>query len=259
MTSVDTSPPLDYLADSVDAFLTESGSPSCALPPSLARRQSKTDPFHDEEADRPYIALGLTFSFPVEQTALGSGKLLTWTKGFAAKNAIGKDVVKLLQDAFDRKNMHVRCVALVNDVGYSFPSRSYSCPTNSSPRPDCRDTFNSGICFWRMRSWCHLRYRYQRCLRRRYHRNHKTWKQHHGCRRVHDREHGVGSVQQLGAYSLSLRGAYSPIVRSSDRPCRAHPSITSSTVNPSTPPSKPLRSSSPECTSAKSHATSSSV
>lgn len=64
----------------------------------------------------PAIHLGLTFSFPVEQTALDSGVLLTWTKGFAAKNAIGNDIVKLLQDAFDRKHMHVKCVALVNDV-----------------------------------------------------------------------------------------------------------------------------------------------
>lgn len=59
----------------------------------------------------------LTFpSFPVEQTAIDAGKLLTWTKGFNAKNAIGHDVVKLLQDAFDRKHIHVRCSALVNDV-----------------------------------------------------------------------------------------------------------------------------------------------
>lgn len=55
-------------------------------------------------------------SFPVEQTAIDAGKLLTWTKGFNAKNAIGHDVVRLLQDAFDRKHMHVRCSALVNDV-----------------------------------------------------------------------------------------------------------------------------------------------
>lgn len=64
------------------------------------------------------IHLGLTFSFPVEQTALDSGKILTWTKGFNAKNAIGQDVVKLLQDAFDRKRMNVKCVALVNDVSF---------------------------------------------------------------------------------------------------------------------------------------------
>lgn len=52
----------------------------------------------------------------MEQTAIDAGKLLTWTKGFNAKNAIGHDVVRLLQDAFDRKHMHVRCSALVNDV-----------------------------------------------------------------------------------------------------------------------------------------------
>ena len=108
----------DYLADSVDAFLTSSETPDAP-----------------EGEDLP---LGLTFSFPVEQTALDSGHLLTWTKGtfhtpaasqsaidncviivsgFAAKNAVGHDVVKLLQDAFDRKHLHVKCVALVNDVG----------------------------------------------------------------------------------------------------------------------------------------------
>ena len=51
----------DYLADSVDAFLTSSESPDAP-----------------EGEDLP---LGLTFSFPVEQTALDSGHLLTWTKG----------------------------------------------------------------------------------------------------------------------------------------------------------------------------------
>jgi hypothetical protein len=29
---------------------------------------------------------------------------------------VGNDVVQLLQDAFDRKHMHVKCIALVNDV-----------------------------------------------------------------------------------------------------------------------------------------------
>ncbi|KAI6128442.1 hexokinase [Pisolithus croceorrhizus] len=115
----------DYLADSVDAFLTDSGSPTCALPPSLARRDI-TEASDSEDVHGPYIPLGLTFSFPVEQTALDSGKLLTWTKGFSAKNAIGNDVVKLLQDAFDRKHMHVRCVALVNDTVGALLSRAYT-------------------------------------------------------------------------------------------------------------------------------------
>lgn len=57
-------------------------------------------------------------SFPVEQSAIDAGKVLTWTKGFNAKGAIGNDVVKLLQDALDRKHIHVRVSALVNDVGF---------------------------------------------------------------------------------------------------------------------------------------------
>ena len=96
---------VDYLADSVDAFLTTHATTDYTSP---------TDDIAGDSTS--YVHLGLTFSFPVEQTALGSGKILTWTKGFSAKNAVGNDVVKLLQDAFDRKHMHVKCVALVNDV-----------------------------------------------------------------------------------------------------------------------------------------------
>lgn len=99
---------LDYMADSVDAFLTSRGSGDA-----------------DSPIEQGPLNLGLTFSFPVEQTALNSGKILTWTKGFSAKHAIGNDVVQLLQSAFDRKHMHVRCVALVNDVS-SFILRCYS-------------------------------------------------------------------------------------------------------------------------------------
>ena len=95
----------DYIADSVDAFLSEHSKSQYAHPKDTPK---------DTPPDSVY--LGFTFSFPVEQTALASGKLLSWTKGFSAKNAQGNDVVQLLQSAFDRKHMHVKCVALVNDV-----------------------------------------------------------------------------------------------------------------------------------------------
>jgi hexokinase len=91
---------LDYIADSVDSFLTS---------------HAKTD-YNNGTGAGDAVYLGFTFSFPVEQTALAKGKILTWTKGYAAKNAVGNDVVQLLQDAFDRKHMHVKCIALVNDV-----------------------------------------------------------------------------------------------------------------------------------------------
>lgn len=97
---------VDYLADCVDAFLTE---------------------YSDKPTDDGDLKLGMTFSFPVEQTALDKGTILTWTKGFSAKNAIGHDVVQLLQDAFDRKHLHVKCVALVNDVSPSLLWTSEAC------------------------------------------------------------------------------------------------------------------------------------
>jgi len=40
--------------------------------------------------------VGFCFSFAVEQSALNSGKLLVWTKGFNVDGVIGKDVVQLL-------------------------------------------------------------------------------------------------------------------------------------------------------------------
>ena len=82
------------MATSVGKFITENGNVS------------------EEEC----LHLGLTFSFPVEQTALASGTLLTWTKGFSATGAVGEDIVQLLQDALHRNGVRVKCVALVNDV-----------------------------------------------------------------------------------------------------------------------------------------------
>ncbi|KAI0685988.1 hexokinase [Cytidiella melzeri] len=114
----------DYLADSVDAFLTTpSGSPTTAAQNPFAGSSAIDEINPDVD---PALPLGLTFSFPVEQTALNQGKILTWTKGFSAKNAIGNDVVQLLQDAFNRKHLHVRCVALVNDTVGALLSRAYT-------------------------------------------------------------------------------------------------------------------------------------
>lgn len=58
--------------------------------------------------------LGFAFSFPVQQTAIDRGKLIRWTKGFACGNAIQKDVVALLQDAFLRKNLEINIAAVNN-------------------------------------------------------------------------------------------------------------------------------------------------
>lgn len=134
----------DYIAESVGNFL------------------STMDESKKKAGEQLY--LGFTFSFPVEQSALDKGKLITWTKvsgpgsikrframctasadvhsamtnerdhavtsaffqqGFEAKNAIGHDVVQLLQDALDRKQVSVKCSALVNDTVGTLLSRAY--------------------------------------------------------------------------------------------------------------------------------------
>jgi hexokinase len=64
----------------------------------------------------------MTFAFPVDKTALDSGKLLKWTKEVTDKvsfgGTIGKDVVQLLQRALNNlEGLYITCNALINDVG----------------------------------------------------------------------------------------------------------------------------------------------
>ncbi|PHZ12954.1 putative glucokinase [Rhizopus microsporus ATCC 52813] len=94
----------DFIADCVDNFIFEFGS--------------------SEET----LELGFTFSFPVNQTAINRGTLMQWTKGFSCRNAIDKDVVVMLQDAFLRKNVQVHVAALVNDTVGTLMAHSYRHP-----------------------------------------------------------------------------------------------------------------------------------
>lgn len=105
----------------------------------------------------------LLCSFPVEQTAIDAGELLTWTKGFNAKNAIGHDVVRLLQDAFDRKHMHVRCSALVNDVSISLSSSRLKLTERRTDRGHPSFPLLSQ---WSCSHWCHFRHWYKWSLYR---------------------------------------------------------------------------------------------
>ncbi|KAH8917565.1 putative glucokinase [Atractiella rhizophila] len=98
----------DFIANCVDHFLTKYDLQAT-----------------DEEIEEEKLHLGFTFSFPVQQTAIDKGTLIGWTKGFSATNAEGNDVVKLLQDALDRKHIHVHCSALVNDTVGTLMARAY--------------------------------------------------------------------------------------------------------------------------------------
>jgi len=70
--------------------------------------------------------MGFTFSFPVEQNGIANGTLVNWTKGFSASGVVGKDVVAMLSDAFERNGViGVRIAALGNDTVGTLEAGSY--------------------------------------------------------------------------------------------------------------------------------------
>ena len=78
-----------------------------------------------------YFSLGFTFSHAVNQTALDSGSLLRWSKGFDIHGAVGQNVCKLLQDELDELKVSVRVSALVNDTVGTLMARAYASPQSS--------------------------------------------------------------------------------------------------------------------------------
>uniref|UniRef100_UPI003CE5C995 Glucokinase-1 n=1 Tax=Kluyveromyces lactis TaxID=28985 RepID=UPI003CE5C995 len=71
--------------------------------------------------------MGFTFSYPVDQTSLSSGKLIRWTKGFKIGDTVGQDVVQLFQQELNDiglSNVHV--VALTNDTTGTLLARCYA-------------------------------------------------------------------------------------------------------------------------------------
>lgn len=76
-----------------------------------------------------YFDLGFTFSFPVKQTGINSGRLISWTKGFNISGVVGNDVVSLLKEALQRKGVYnVRISALANDTVGTLVAKGYEDP-----------------------------------------------------------------------------------------------------------------------------------
>ncbi len=78
---------------------------------------------------RRHHELAFTFSFPVEQLAIAAGRLIAWTKGFAAGGVEGREVVGLLRAALRRRGLeHIHVVALANDTVGTLMAASYADP-----------------------------------------------------------------------------------------------------------------------------------
>lgn len=83
---------------------------------------------HDLE-QKKRIALGFTFSFPIEQTSSYSGRLIKWTKGFSATGVAGRDVAGLLADGLRRQGIeNMEIAALVNDTVGTLLAGAYADP-----------------------------------------------------------------------------------------------------------------------------------
>jgi hexokinase len=51
------------------------------------------------------LPLGFTFSFPCQQVGLTRGLLIKWSKGFNCEGVVGRNVVELLEEAIERRNV----------------------------------------------------------------------------------------------------------------------------------------------------------
>ncbi|KAL7673466.1 hypothetical protein ACOME3_008322 [Neoechinorhynchus agilis] len=72
------------------------------------------------------LPLGFTFSFPCQQLAINSAVLLNWTKGFKSTGCEGKDITRMLDDAFARRaDIKVDTVAVLNDTVGTMLSSAY--------------------------------------------------------------------------------------------------------------------------------------
>lgn len=63
--------------------------------------------FSNEHKVSSLCSVGFTFSFPIDQKSLTSGNLIKWTKGYSADGVEGKDIVQLLNDELDKRDVSI--------------------------------------------------------------------------------------------------------------------------------------------------------
>lgn len=75
------------------------------------------------------LPIGLSWSFPIDQTSVGSGKVIQMGKGFHCSDGTeGMDIGKLLMDSCRKRDLNVEMAAIVNDSSAALLSRAYVDP-----------------------------------------------------------------------------------------------------------------------------------
>lgn len=72
------------------------------------------------------LPIGLSWSFPIDQTSIRSGRVIAMGKGFRCSNGtVGDDLSELITEACRERNLNVRIDAIVNDSSSTLLSRAY--------------------------------------------------------------------------------------------------------------------------------------
>ncbi|KAI9257351.1 hypothetical protein BDA99DRAFT_441309 [Phascolomyces articulosus] len=74
----------------------------------------------------PPLAMGVSWSFPLDQTGISKGTILRMGKGFTLEGIDGEDLATLFLQAFQRKNIRVIVTAIVNDTIGALVAHAYS-------------------------------------------------------------------------------------------------------------------------------------
>lgn len=87
---------------------------------------------HYEVPEGQPIALGLAWSFPIEQTSYRGGTVQPMGKGFVAhKGIVGQDLGSLIESACHERGLQVRVTAIVNDSSATLLAQAYKDSTTS--------------------------------------------------------------------------------------------------------------------------------
>ncbi|PGG95537.1 hypothetical protein AJ80_09944 [Polytolypa hystricis UAMH7299] len=80
--------------------------------------------------DSDPLPMGLSWSFPIDQTSIRSGLVISMGKGFLCSNGtVGCDLSELIMEGCRNRNLNVRMDAIVNDSSATLLSRAYTDPS----------------------------------------------------------------------------------------------------------------------------------
>jgi hexokinase len=71
------------------------------------------------------IALGFTFSYPMEQDKIDHGKLVRWTKGFGNPNTEGNDCAAMFRKSLEKYEVPIKMTSLINDTTGTLIASNY--------------------------------------------------------------------------------------------------------------------------------------